>query len=405
MRWSTIVPLIGGGVVASRNVTGVDPVSIMSYSPFGENDSNIRAYMKNVPYHVLDNPDLGDKPFDVANHQDLDFVTALCPCAGLSALSSAGKEQRDKMNTWMLNTAEFVTGTVRPKVLWGENAPGLFSGVGDTVRGQLTDIAHKNGYSFSVYRTSTLYHGVPQHRKRTFYFFWRDSDVPLFSSFRRSYTPLDAYMAQVPHGIQYQTDEDISAATERLETNDLVRFLRAFRGTHWLQELRDYIVEQDKAGLTLLSYINFRKWMDEASFWLKENGADKAARDIDRVRTKLAAGQGFWDNSHYIFSSKGYFTALVYRNMQAIHPTEEREITLREAMHLMALPHDFQLVTGIPNNICQNVPVCTAEDMAREVVAFLKGERESTGKNFYLQDNLLEQQQPQATTATHVLEY
>jgi hypothetical protein len=60
-------------------------------------------------------------------------------------------------------------------------------------------------------------------------------------------------------------------------------------------------------------------------------------------------------------------------------------------MHLMGLPNDFDLVTTELNHICQNVPVCTAADMTREVVAVLNGERKSTGARFGLQSNFKKQ--------------
>jgi hypothetical protein len=53
----------------------------------------------------------------------------------------------------------------------------------------------------------------------------------------------------------------------------------------------------------------------------------------------------------------------------------------------MALPHDFELVTGELNHICQNVPVCTGADMTREVVAYLDGERDLIRSTYILQSN------------------
>lgn len=75
--------------------------------------------------------------------------------------------------------------------------------------------------------------------------------------------------------------------------------------------------------------------------------------------------------------------------MDSIHPSEERCITLREAMHLMGLPHDFELTDRKHfHHITQNVPVRTAGDMTQDVVRFCRGELKSSGFRYYKQDNL-----------------
>jgi hypothetical protein len=72
------------------------------------------------------------------------------------------------------------------------------------------------------------------------------------------------------------------------------------------------------------------------------------------------------------------------------HPDEDRFITYREAMSIMGLPEDFELVdasTKVANHICQNVPVQTATDMATEVLATLRGERIMVDTDYILQYN------------------
>ena len=56
------------------------------------------------------------------------------------------------------------------------------------------------------------------------------------------------------------------------------------------------------------------------------------------------------------------------------HPDEDRYLTYREAMGVMKLPTDFNLIDPKKNlnHICQNVPVTTAEDMAYNIKRFLE---------------------------------
>ena len=72
------------------------------------------------------------------------------------------------------------------------------------------------------------------------------------------------------------------------------------------------------------------------------------------------------------------------------HPDEDRFINYREAMSIMGLPEDFELVDASPkvaNHICQNVPVQTATDMATEVLAVLNKERIMVDSDYILQYN------------------
>ena len=84
------------------------------------------------------------------------------------------------MNEWMYKSAEYVLGEVQPKVFWGENAPRLASKMGEPVVRRLRKIGEEHGYTFSIFKTKSILHGLSQVRDRTFYFFWKGDQVPLF---------------------------------------------------------------------------------------------------------------------------------------------------------------------------------------------------------------------------------
>ena len=71
------------------------------------------------------------------------------------------------------------------------------------------------------------------------------------------------------------------------------------------------------------------------------------------------------------------------------HPHEDRYINYREAMTIMGLPQDFELLkpTRNYNHICQNVPFDTAKDMAFEVKSALEGKREFINYDLMIQSN------------------
>ena len=59
---------------------------------------------------------------------------------------------------------------------------------------------------------------------------------------------------------------------------------------------------------------------------------------------------------------------------------------------MMGLPHDFEFTNLRDiNHIAQNVPTCTAKDMASEVLKYINGELPDSGKDFVKQCNISEE--------------
>ena len=176
VNYASIVPLIGGETIAMENVFGKRPEYILSYSAFEANDKQLLHYYNNsVPYYKLDEG--GTAPHKV------DIVNTVCPCAGLSSLSPTSSST-SPTNDWMIKTAEYVLESMQPTVFWGENAPRLASKMGEPVVSQLREIAKKNGYTMSIYKTKSILHGLSQIRDRCFYFFWKGNHVPKFSFYK-----------------------------------------------------------------------------------------------------------------------------------------------------------------------------------------------------------------------------
>ena len=81
-----------------------------------------------------------------------------------------------------------------------------------------------------------------------------------------------------------------------------------------------------------------------------------------------------------------------------LHHREDRLITVREALHLMGLPHDFELYGDINANgpkIGQNVPVNTARFIVSEAAKVIENwdniYRETGKSNTLLVDNTKQQ--------------
>jgi len=123
--------------------------------------------------------------------------------------------------------------------------------------------------------------------------------------------------------------------------------------------------------------------------WMIEQGLEKEVEKCDYRYEKLKAGGNIMRRGTIV--PKDHIGAFVghYPTMLT-HPVEDRYITYREAMVIMGLPNDFELVgasSSNANHICQNVPVKTAQDMAGEVIAVLNGKRTMVDTDYILQHN------------------
>lgn len=382
IKWGAVVPLIGGMSVANKNATGEDPSFILSYEAFKDNDAHCVNRFPSAKYFLADaeTNKLPDN-IEAGLFEDVDFVSAVAPCAGLSMLNSnTNGSDRARggdavQNDWMYKSTRLILENVKPKVLWGENAPGLYTAMGEKVVNNLRDISKEYGYSMSLVKTDTFLHGIPQHRMRTFYFFWRDSEAPILNYYKKKTPLLEDYLNQVPANAPYQ---DVQFGIGKTSDNGWFKFAET-KG--W--SVRRLIESPYK---TMFHWVGTEGFTEECLQWATDNGETSMAKFVAHTQKKLADNKGWWDGSPLIFYEAT--NAIIGKNASIIHPTAERGITLREAMWLMGLPHDFEMVGGHWNHICQNVPVTTATDWTSEVVRFVRGEISEFGGNFVKQNNI-----------------
>ena len=374
-KWASIVPLIGGETIAMENVFKTKPEYFLTFDGFQANEEHLQNYYDyKIPYLNLSR---GENP-----NEGVDVVNTVCPCAGLSSLSPQAASN-SPMNDWMIKSAEYVLKEVRPKVFWGENAPRLASKMGEPVVKKLRKIGEKNGYVFSIFKTKSLLHGLSQVRDRTFYFFWKGDRVPLFE-----------YINKKPSTIA----DDIRAI--KRDPNDPMDILTNDKIPSEEPYYR-YILEELEGGIThaefaakltkstgLQDYIEERTNYKVVAKWMREKGYDTVAKKCDRQYHKLKAGGNIMRKGIEIPKDKiGAFVGHMPTNLT--HPDEDRFLTVREALSIMKLPSDFELLNPKRslNHICQNVPVTTAEHPAEMVKKYLEGRLDLIDTDFMVQDN------------------
>jgi len=385
MKHAGIVPLIGGEILASADAYGTDPEYLMTYSGFMANETHLLNYYKeqgkDIPYHVLD--ETSEKM------ENVDIVSSVCPCAGLSTYHNSHGEQNEN-NQWMEKSSEYVLKEVKPKVLWGENAPGLSGKIGKFMREKLYKIGQDNGYNFSIYLTKSLQHGNPQYRKRTFFFFWKKDEfndrIPLFNYYNKERPMIQDLIKGVDTNFQTQVlntktpsqDDPYYKYTLEVESKCThAEFVE--RHSH---EEKSINVESRLMKLGH-DHLKLAEWMDQYPQFERE--AAKARRKAG----KIASGGGIMLRGTII--PINYIGAFVVHLPKVIaHPVEDRYLNVAEGKAIMGLPLDMEVldVEKNYNHICQNVPFATARDMAVEVKAVLEGRRDSVETSYLFQNNL-----------------
>jgi site-specific DNA-cytosine methylase len=378
--YASIVPLIGGETIAMQNVFGRRPEYIVSYEGFENNDRHLLEYYnREVPYHLIDDGIFPEKL------QKVDVVNTVCPCAGLSSLSTTSNSDAS-VNDWMRTSARHVLEHVQPKVFWGENAPRLASKMGEKVVTDLRAIGAEYGYTFSIFKTKSLLHGLSQVRDRTFYFFWKGTKVPIFEYINREHEKIEDTIRSVKR--DPNDPMNVPANPSVPSHNPYYKYvLEELEGGISHSEFQDKI----ERSTNPLHYIedNGVKY-DAVSKWMKQHGYEKEAVRCQVMYDKLASGGNIMRRGPEI--PKGYIGAFVGHYPNSLtHPDEDRYLTIRECLSIMKLPSDFILQGGRKNlnHICQNVPVTTAQDMAAEVLKFVDGRADNYAieSPFVLQDN------------------
>ena len=378
-NYASIVPLIGGETIAMQKVFKKEPEYILSYEPFTNNDKHLLEYYKSVPYKLVD----GDGVASI-NASYVDVVNTVCPCAGLSSLSVSSSSD-STTNDWMLHTSKLVLEQIRPKVFWGENAPRLASKMGAPVVERLREVAKENGYTFSIFKTKSLLHGLSQVRERSFYFFWKDTRVPVFEYVQREHKKIEDVLRSVPRDPQ---DPMSTLANSNIPSeNAYYKYvLNELCGGITHSEFQDKI-EKTTNPLHYIEDIGKVKY-DKVSKWMKKQGYEKEAVRCQVMYDKLESGGNIMRRGPEI--PKDYIGAFVGHFPNSLtHPDEDRYLTIRECLEIMGMPRDFNLHGGKKNlnHICQNVPVSTATDMANSIGAYLRNELNMLDTDFLIQDN------------------
>ena len=363
-----VIPLVGGSVVGATRALGKPPEWIASWgSVFGANDQYCLKYFSETPYFELDE---GQYP-----SQYVDIVTCLPPCAGLSLANttSGGKVNNPRgcsapSNMHMLNGSEFAMTKIKPKAMIVENAPALYSKMGEEFAERINDLAQRHGYTMSLVKTTSLNHGIPQERTRSFFFLWQGSKVPVLQPIKKPYMPFYKLL-----GSGKFAPSELVSNKPAPSTDPLWQFIESkYRGSTKQDILR---AVASKRMVSVWNVIYDSGWLEEACRVVKD---ERANRWLNFTLEKKNRGLNIMDGSMKLAWERS--AALMWKTLpHLIHPYEDRWLTVAEGLALMGFPDDYATKVHIPtkssNVIAQNVPACTAGDWVDEMVQALDGNR------------------------------
>jgi site-specific DNA-cytosine methylase len=416
IKWAQIIPLIGGLPLGMRKVFNSDPEFVISFNGFQNNDKHFINYLRTQKYHpwkgdyitidkctnnIIPDTKQWNKEMNLSK-KNIDVVGCVAPCAGLSSLSPTSKAD-SPVNDWMYKSAEFVLTEVRPKIFWGENSIFLSAQKGRPVADKLAKIGNENNYYFLIYSTENKLHGSPQKRPRTFYFYFRKDEFPTCPIIDKLPIELLRVEELLDCCQTNKIDNDPMDITihreEILQDNPWYQYWWDYHKVKSHRELIEIMGpldnETNQPSLVGKACFLHKENMEPLKEYFRAKKLDKVVKRIEHIDEKFKQNKGAWLRGPQI--DRGFIPAFVSDQVIFfVHPRFPRYLTFREALSIMAMPMDFNMIGNLyasRNHIAQNVCMSTAEVFSKEIIKLLNHKTKTTrstddgGNKYYLIDH------------------
>lgn len=267
------------------------------------------------------------------------------PCSGLSSINRNANVNND-INKHIYEVADMIY-KIEPKSFLIENAPTLIA------RGLpiLKDISKKlsNKYRITIITDLAGNHNVPMFRKRTLVVGWNRNyfeSMPIINCIVNN----DYTVGKALSGLTGDSPDMV-----KIDLNDKYDFSRFY----------SLVKPGDPVVKTLCE--NY------------ESIKDKLSEDekvlVLRTKDKYDKGGSVWDKSPLRLDLNGRAPSITSVN-RYIHPTENRDIYVRECARLMGYPDSFKFYNGSKVStiqcVAQGVPVNFIEYISSEIMSQFK---------------------------------
>jgi site-specific DNA-cytosine methylase len=370
MKHAGIIPLVGGAVIGATQSLKRNPEYIVSWKAFAKNDYYCGEYFPTVPWYNVDD----DKK--IPKLPKVDLITCVPPCSGLSNATTGTRGCQAPQNQHMLNVAEYGMATKTACILI-ENAPTLYSQGGYEFFVKFVPLAQKYGYSIQLYKTSTILHGLPQNRIRSFVMLWKGKQQPVLNWIKEPYIPMYDWPIQEGEPVYPGWASEDECVAE---------VLKFFGGWKTLYKCMDESGGGPQTAFNLITKYNpdWKKMKFTTIRYkrLFDRYKHKAVLDVTPTFVRDHTNALMWKVTTYM-----------------VHPTKDRFVNTRELMSWMGLPDDYPTIPKKDmNKIFQNVPVNTVKTLVDEITAALDDRRLWVKVPFMRVNNIKQQVESKAYT-------
>ena len=267
------------------------------------------------------------------------------PCSGLSSINRNASVNND-INKHIYEVADMID-RIEPKSFLIENAPTLIA------RGLpiLKDISKKlsNKYRITIITDLAGNHNVPMFRKRTLVVGWNRNyfeSMPIINCVVNN----DYTVGKALSGLTGDSPDMV-----KIDLNDKYDFSRFYSLV--------------KPGNPVV------KTLCENYEYIKDKLSEDEKVLVLRTKEKYDKGGSVWDKSPLRLDLNGRAPSITSVN-RYIHPTENRDIYVRECARLMGYPDSFKFYNGSKVStiqcVAQGVPVNFIEYISSEIMSQFK---------------------------------
>lgn len=398
IKWGIIQPLTGGIAFGGEAAIGMPPSWIISYPGLTSVKRNKNGDITSVgneygllkwykdhnklpPYQIFNKEpfkqtgldiDLIDDPVwtnEKVDYTDTDLVVSVPVCSGLSQATIASQDTKDERNCNMLWNAEFTLSKIKPKIYIFENAPTLFSNTGTSVRSMLNDLAAKYEYSIVYYKTDTKLHDNCQRRPRTFVLFIKhrngETGTPDFK-FEDKQVSIEEFFKRLPDNATQQVTVEMNEANKLF-----LEYIKHKFGSNYRESVDPWILKKVIDNDLFEDVCEFAQKSD-----YPQKTKDSLSHLMRHIHDKIAAGKNYYCMLPGYPKPNGTLPAVMFKTIPSLlHHKEDRLYTIREYLHLMGMPIDYELCGNINTNyakIGQNVPARTAQWIISEAARIIE---------------------------------
>ena len=398
IKWGIIQPLTGGMAFGGEAAVGAPPSWVISYPGLTSVKRNKQGDITSVgneygllkwwkdhdelpPYQVFNKAPFQQTDLDVdliddpewttekVDYSNTDLVVSVPVCSGLSQATIASQDTKDERNCNMLWNAEYTISKISPKIYIFENAPTLFSNTGASVRESLNELAKKYDYSIVYYKTDTKLHDNCQRRPRTFVLFIKHRDgkdgTPDFN-FENKNVSIEEFFSRLPADATQQVTVEMAPANKLF-----LDYIRHKFGKNYRESVDPWILKKIIDNDLYEDVCSFAEQSDYS-----QKTKDSLSHLMRHIHDKIAAGKNYYCMLPGYPKPDGTIPAVMFKTIPSLlHHKEDRLYTIREYLHLMGMPIDYELPGSINSNyakIGQNVPARTAQWIISEAVRIIK---------------------------------